>query len=80
VITNQSKATSKATSKPKQGNQSKATSKRQAKMMTRSKTGAITGITGVTGAPVPVVSSNVPVAPDNTIVYPSMFDRWAEPL
>lgn len=57
--------------------------------MTRSKTSAITAVTSVTAvtsatfatfATVPVSSSNVPAFPENAIVYPTMFNRWAEPL
>ena len=54
--------------------------------MTRSKTSAVTAVTSATFATfatfatVPVSSSNVPAFPENAIVYPTMFNRWAEPL
>lgn len=59
---------------------SKQPSKQPAKMMTRSKTSAVTSVTSVSAATVHVASSNVPAFPENAIVYPTMFNRWAEPL
>lgn len=60
--------------------QAKQNTKQPAKMMTRSKTSAVTAVTSVSFATVPVASSNVPAFPENAIVYPTMFNRWAEPL
>jgi hypothetical protein len=48
-------------------------------MMTRSKTVAATVAATIVTVPV-VTVPQVPQVPPVPVTYPSMFDRWAEPL